>query len=294
MRPELGILRNALVLLILGSLTLVSGCSHTPERVAGPDITLDGPPPDPVRAHNVPDAVPRAEQPSRYGNPESYEVFGKTYRTLDSSVGFVQKGTASWYGRKFHGRRTSSGEPYDMYAMTAAHKELPIPCYVRVTHLENGRSVVVRVNDRGPFHADRIIDLSYAAASRLGIAETGTGPVEIRALTPGEQIPRLASADREAGAEKGASALSEPLAEANASRVTLQVGAFNDPVNATRLRDRLARKVTRPVEIREHRDSPRYRVEIGPLTADEELMAVRLLLDEMGLGDAVPVLAREL
>lgn len=132
----------------------------------------------------VPDAVPVAEPLSRYGNPEEYEVFGESYRVMDSSEGYVAEGLASWYGEEFQGRRTSSGEPFDMYLMTAAHRTLPIPTYVEVTNLENGRVAVVRVNDRGPFHSERIIDLSYVAARKLGIVGPGTAMVRVRALEP--------------------------------------------------------------------------------------------------------------
>src|SRR5210317_1823758 len=121
----------------------------------------------------VPNAVPRVEARSRGGNPSTYVVLGKRYYTLQDSKNFVERGIASWYGRKFHGRKTSNGEVYDMYTMSAAHKKLPIPTYVKVTNLENGRSVIVRVNDRGPFHENRVIDLSYAAASRIGMLGKG-------------------------------------------------------------------------------------------------------------------------
>lgn len=131
----------------------------------------------------IPDAVPRDEPASRYGNKSPYTVNGRSYQVQPSAEGYRAEGTASWYGEKFHGFMTSSMEPYDMYAMTAAHTTLPIPSYVRVTHLENGRSVVVRVNDRGPFHDGRIIDLSWAAAQKLGYADTGTAPVRIEVLT---------------------------------------------------------------------------------------------------------------
>jgi len=146
-------------------------------------LNRDSAPPN----YNIPwqeikDAVPRPVTKSKYGNPDSYEVNGKTYFVMDSAIGFQQKGIASWYGRKFHGRKTSSGEGYNMYAMTAAHKTLPIPVYVEVTNLDNGRKAIVRVNDRGPFHPGRIIDLSYAAATRLGVAQTGTAHVKIRVI----------------------------------------------------------------------------------------------------------------
>lgn len=133
---------------------------------------------------SIPDAVPVQEERSRYGNPPEYEVMGRTYRLLSTSTGYEAEGMASWYGPDFQGRRTSSGDPYDMYAMTAAHTSLPLPTYVEVTSLENGRRVVVRVNDRGPFHPDRIIDLSYVAAWKLGMIGTGTARVRVRALEP--------------------------------------------------------------------------------------------------------------
>jgi rare lipoprotein A len=132
----------------------------------------------------APGAVPRPELKSRIGNPDSYVVFGERYRVLDTSAGFVEEGIASWYGEPFHGRRTSSGETYDMHQLTAAHKHLPLPTYALVTNLENGRRIVVRVNDRGPFHGSRIIDLSYAAAKELDMIGPGTARVEVRALDP--------------------------------------------------------------------------------------------------------------
>ncbi len=133
---------------------------------------------------SIPDAVPRQESLSAYGNPPEYEVQGRTYHVLSTSEGYEAEGIASWYGPKFQGERTSSGETFDMYKMTAAHCTLPIPTYVEVTNLENGRKVVVRVNDRGPFEKDRLIDLSYVAALKLGIVASGTARVRVRALEP--------------------------------------------------------------------------------------------------------------
>lgn len=158
----------------------------SPAERPPPDFRRDGPPSEPldVDLDTISDAVPRAEPRSPYGNMAEYEVFGRTYRTLGSAAGYEEEGIASWYGEEFHGRSTSSGEPYDMYAMTAAHRTLPLPSYVEITNLENGRKVVVRVNDRGPFHENRLIDVSYAAAHRLGMLETGTARVRIRALPP--------------------------------------------------------------------------------------------------------------
>lgn len=175
-----------IVLLVLG----LVGCGSSPKRGAG----MDGPPME-GGTPNLEDAVVRAEPPSRYGNPPSYVVFGKRYYTMKSALGYRERGIASWYGTKFHGRRTSSGERYDMYRMTAAHKSLPLPTYVEVRNLQNGRTAILRVNDRGPFHEGRIIDLSYAAALKLDILRTGTGLVEVRALSPGERRGPLPAPD---------------------------------------------------------------------------------------------------
>ncbi len=144
----------------------------------------------------IPEPEVRDEPRSRFGNRSPYQVLGKSYTVLERPHGYVERGTASYYGNKFHGRRTSNQEVYDMYAFTAAHRSLPLPSYARVTNLDNGKSVVVRVNDRGPFHSNRLIDLSYAAAVKLGYRERGTANVEVRALTPGEekQVVRQAPA----------------------------------------------------------------------------------------------------
>lgn len=152
----------------------------------------DSAPDHEVDASLIPEPEVVAEPRSRYGNRSTYSVLGKKYHVLDNAKGYVEEGLASYYGKKFHGRRTSNMEVYDMYAFTAAHKSLPLPSFARVTNLDNGESVVVRVNDRGPFHKGRIIDLSYAAAVRLGITRAGTGRVEVRALLPGEAAPVLA------------------------------------------------------------------------------------------------------
>lgn len=169
----------------LGSLVILAllagGCATKAPTTAGTGRDID---PD-----SVPDAVPQVEPYSRYGNPPSYQVFGKRYSVLPSSKGFVQTGIASWYGEDFHGKRASNGETYDMYAMTAAHKELPLPTYARVTNLENGRSIVVRITDRGPFVGDRVIDLSWVAAAKLRLATKGTGLVEVRAIDPLDPDP---------------------------------------------------------------------------------------------------------
>ncbi len=235
-------------------LLLVAGCAGMPsERAPAPErppssqaqrpggyYKDDGPGdkvPDNLAA--IPDAQPRVEPLNRFAN-RPYEVFGRRYVPLASVQPFRQRGMASWYGRRFHGQKTSSGEAYDMYAMTAAHPTLPIPSYARVTRVGTGRSVVVRINDRGPFHTGRIIDLSYAAAYRLGIVQVGSGEVEVEAIVPGqaEAVQPVASAttaDNPAPPDTVARVDPSP-----ARGIFLQVGAFASRENAESLRARLA------------------------------------------------------
>ena len=218
---------------------------------------------------SVPDAVPRAEPRSRYGNPRSYVVDDKRYFTLSSARGFTERGVASWYGTKFHGRRTSSGETYDMYRMTAAHRTLPLPTYVRVRNLSTGREIVVRVNDRGPFHDDRILDLSYAAATKLGIARRGTGLVEVRALDPGSTAAAPAT-----------SALRiEP------ATIFIQAGAFRTSANASGMRAGIAVATTLPVRVRRtvYNGRAMYRVWVGPVSSVEEADRVVSALGVLGI-----------
>jgi rare lipoprotein A len=174
---------RALALPLCAAVTVgLAACFSAPPRPASPAPVATPAPEAPPPPQSVPDVVPRSEPRSRSGNPPFYDVLGKRYFVLSSNVGYVERGVASWYGPGFHKVRTSTGETYDMYGMTAAHKTLPLPAYVRVTNLQNGRSVVVRVNDRGPFVGNRIIDLSYTAASKLGMLRNGTAMVEVRSL----------------------------------------------------------------------------------------------------------------
>ena len=164
----------------------LGGCFSTRHAPPPPAAEVSPPPPvpPPPQGETIPDAVPRYEPRSIYGNPPFYDVFGKRYYVLSSSADYVERGVASWYGPGFHKVLTSTRETYDMYGMTAAHKTLPLPCYVRVTNLQNGRSIVVRVNDRGPFVGNRIIDLSYTAAAKLDMLRNGTAMVEVRTVGP--------------------------------------------------------------------------------------------------------------
>jgi len=208
--------------------------------------------------HEIPDAIPVPVKQSRYGNPDSYEVLGKTYHVRESADGFVQKGIASWYGNKFHGRRTSSGEEYDMYAMTAAHKTLPIPVYVEVLNHDNGRKAIVKVNDRGPFHEGRIIDLSYAAATKLGVSQTGIANVTIRVVQSEDDDVQQQSQTFVESAEGGS------------DKLYIQVAAYNTEENALQQLGQLQGEGFSDVRL--HIESKKtktvYRVRIGPLPTE--------------------------
>jgi rare lipoprotein A len=247
----------------------------------------DGPHARPrVDVSQVPDAVPRHE-PANARNAQPYKVFGVSYRPLTTASGYRERGVASWYGKKFHGRKTSNGETYDMYAMTAAHKTLPLPSYARVRNLNNGRSVIVRVNDRGPFLDNRLIDLSYAAAHRLGILGTGTGIVEVEGLVAGEPATRTAArAPESPGVIATAHAATAP-------RLYLQAGAFTVRANADALRIRLAEADLKPVQVEPAQVDgvPLYRVRVGPVTSVEE--SDRLLARLRAEGVAAPAVVVE-
>jgi len=228
-----------------------------------------------VDTTRVPDATPQHEPRSTYGNPRHYKVRGQRYYVLNSSRNYSQRGTASWYGTKFHGHRTSSGEPYNMYAMTAAHKTLPLPTYVRVTNLDNNRSVVVKVNDRGPFVAGRIIDLSYVAAKKLGMTIAGTANVEVTAIHPNQTQKTVRN-----NVTKPAPATNT----ANNSNLYLQVGLFDDRQNAEQLKQRLKNLPIPTIKVTTDRSNkqPRYRVRVGPLQDDREAHRVIELLSQNG------------
>ena len=252
------------------------------------------PPPPPIAPpETVQDIVPRVEPRSRYGNPPFYEVFGKRYYVLSSSADYVERGVASWYGPGFHKIRTSTGETYDMYGMTAAHKTLPLPAYVRVTNLQNGRSVVVRVNDRGPFVGNRIIDLSYTAASRLDMLRNGTAMVEVRALTPGAATPAAipvtaAPSATPSTATNAVPAAATPAAPAPRAALFIQAGAFADPANAERLAARLRGGTYGTIFVRDDLIAGRrmYRVRIGPVADVPAFDRLVAALEGAGVHDA--------
>lgn len=233
----------------------------------------DGEPDGPARdVSKLPEPVPKVEPLSRYGNKSPYAVNGKTYRVLADARGYDERGLASWYGNKFHGYLTSSMERYDMYKFTAASKVLPLPTYARVTNLENGKSVIVRVNDRGPFVSNRIIDLSYAAAVRIGIWPKGTGMVEVQAIDP--RHPR-------------AELKKPPVVPVDAAGhgIWLQVGAYSDRSNAREVAARLRRARLAPVQVTAVDVSGRRytRVRLGPLKSAAEADRVSAAVQRLGL-----------
>jgi rare lipoprotein A len=209
----------------------------------------DGPPLLDFSAKNIEDATPKQEKLSKYGNPATYTVFGKEYKVLKSAINFKQTGIASWYGTKFNGKLTSNRERYNMLAMTAAHKTLPLPCYVRVTRTDNGKSIVVRVNDRGPFVNNRIIDLSYAGAKKLGMLKYGTAPVTISAINFGDYW--------------------------------LQTGAFTTKANAKKQQLLINESININAEITHPNNL--YKVKIGPFETDEQLANIQQQLATFGI-----------
>lgn len=207
---------------------------------------------------------PANEPLSRYGNPDSYHVNGRKYDVMRTASGYKTRGMASWYGTKFHSRRTSSGDDYDMYAMTAAHKTLPLPSYVRVKNLSNGREAIVKVNDRGPFHGNRVIDLSYAAATKLGLLPKGTAPVEIEALTV--KTPR----------------------GQHVAYYYVQAGAFSSQALANALRDKLAKLTPSPVFIENYQR--RYIVRVGPFANKSMTESLKMRLAANGVNGSFSLL----
>ena len=261
-------------ILIMGAAaaTLVlAGCSSSPSaqpKTAPSTVTTksggyyldDGPEATPPpKLESIPDAVPRQDPLHRFAN-RTYVVLGNAYTPQTERRAYSQEGLASWYGRRFHGKKTASGEPYDMYGMTAAHPTLPIPSYVRVTSLVNGRSVVVRINDRGPFHRNRLIDLSYAAAHKLGYLGQGVARVRVESIDPATAgIPEKASVDG----------------------LFLQVGAFGQPENAQKLLQRIKRELgLDDARIQVVLIGTLHRVQIGPYASEEDARADRAQMRE--------------
>lgn len=242
--------------------TLISGfltaCGSAPPK---PGSDADGPSAVVLDPAQIRDATPRPEPRARYGNHSPYEVLGKRYTVMDSGAGYTERGIASWYGSKFHGRKTSSGEPYDMHLATAAHRSLPLPTYAEVINLDNGRKVIVKVNDRGPFHPDRIIDLSYAAAIKLDMAAAGTARVEVRAISFDEPLPV------------------QPAVKV-AEGTFLQVGAFGERGAAEQLAGKMMQEHLQPVSVQQ--GGGLYKVWVGPYRNETDIELTTARLIELG------------
>ncbi len=259
----------------------------------GSNKSNDGPPRSGSTTNLPGNAVPKPEPKSRYGNMAQYEVMGKTYRTMDSAVGYRERGVASWYGKKFHGRLTSSREPYDMYQMTAAHKSLPLPTYVRVRNLSNNREIIVRVNDRGPFVNNRIIDLSYSAALKLDMVQAGTALVEVEAIT--FESPRASAPVRNtpppttsAPPPQPAPSTPQPAPEPKTNTVYAQVGAFGSRENADKRLQLVRSGGIGTGSVYEDRSGSAvlYRVRIGPIRSVEQYDLLVEELDKLGITDS--------
>ena len=260
-------------------LLLINACStHKPDDIkdSAPNEVRDW--------HNIPDAIPKPEPRARYGNHSPYVVFGQKYHVLPSSKGYQETGIASWYGKKFAGRPTSSQEPYDPYAMTAAHKSLPLPTYVRVTNLDNNKSIVVRVNDRGPFHEDRIIDLSYAAAHKLEYANHGTARVRVEAI----DMSTLPSAS----SPTPLSTPSQPSKPSQSYRLFLQAGAFKEYTTAQSLKHQLSSFTEAPIKIDSNQNGQQlHRVKIGPFPSAQHALQAQQRIQNSQL--AKPMLIKQ-
>jgi len=259
---------------------LLAACGGTPKKPDAPQVSPkyyadDGPPEKvPDNLAEIPDAVPRDEPFHKFAN-RPYTVFGQTYVPVVSKEPTKERGLASWYGRKFHGQKTSSGEIYDMFAMTAAHKTLPIPSYAKVTNLKTGQSVVVRVNDRGPFHTGRIIDLSYAAAARIGIASAGSGMVEVERVFGPVETETVAAVAPPVPPPAPAPVVKTPVVARESTGMWLQLGAFSSMEGAEAFRTHVMGQLTwlnEPIEI-ESRDGLN-RVRLGPYKNLEEAAAI--------------------
>ena len=266
---------------------LLAGCSGSGNKSSSRySISQDRGPDDQVDLSQVADAIPRVEPRSRGGNKSPYQVWGKQYYVMPSSEGYSQKGTASWYGKKFHGHQTSNGEIYDMYGMSAAHKALPLPSYVRVTNLDNRRSVIVRVNDRGPFHGSRLIDLSYAAAYKLDMLKKGTARVEVEAINPRSYSVTQLVTEVQPG-------LGAPVKDASMSQVAnslkqyIQVGAYSSWTAAQSVKTQLESLGNGlKVLIRKREGTnPLYRVQMGPVETSKPLEEVFSALRAAGFAD---------
>jgi rare lipoprotein A len=301
----LSLIRILTWLSVLFAVVLLNGCSHTSRKDGPPDFYVD--------ETKIPNAVPKLEALSKYGNMNHYTVFGKRYYVMKSSRNYEEQGVASWYGTKFHTHHTSNGERYNMLAMTAAHKTLPLPTYVEVTNLKNGKKIIVKVNDRGPFESNRLIDLSYVAAKKLGMIGHGTTHVDVKAIDPRDALaqPELwaknkapvsapaydhsmdhylsnnyaeSKANRPDAAPKhlvSYASIKKPVQSYVDATLYLQVGAFHTKSHAEKLRKKLVALLGKPATI--NPSSKLYRVQVGPFKDIASADRASLRLKSVGL-----------
>lgn len=301
---SLFLLRN--LVLVMAVVGLLNACSSptqskrqdpsSPDKPASSSERYQGKPTDwgpdkEIDMSHVPDAVPRYETRTIAGNKNPYTVLGKTYYLMDDERAYTERGKASWYGFKFNGERTSNGELYDMFAMTGAHKTLPIPSYVRVTNLDNNRNVIVRINDRGPFHDGRIIDLSYAAAQRLGITQMGTGNVAVEIVVPeSDPRPPLRKRKKELAAkEAGIVTAADVSNTGDSSKLPegtyLQIAAFSSEKSAQQFVAGVGTAVTYPILISATKvPSTLYRVRVGPFKDAQSVQIAREQLQKIDIS----------
>jgi len=265
---------NGILLMLFA---LLSGCAQISHKDGPPDFYVD--------ETKVPDAVPQQEALSKYGNYHRYVVWGKVYHTLPTAKNYEERGIASWYGTKFHKHHTSSGERYDMLAMTAAHKTLPLPTYVQVTNLKNGRKVIVKVNDRGPFESNRLIDLSYVAAKKLGMLGHGTTYVDVKAIDPNQYAMHMANPS----VPMFADAHHFHRSHHQKYPMYLQVGTFVSLNYAESVQHRLSKVIAPPVKValQTHKHSHFYRVQIGPIKNMETANRINATLKSAGFEGKV-------
>lgn len=279
----LGVQRLRVWFVVGTFLLFVSACSQRKSDLYMPHVKDSGPGKH-VDVSSIPEPTPRHEPRTIAGNKSPYKILGKTYHIMTSPEGYTETGVASWYGKKFHGRKTSNGELYDMFAMTAAHKTLPIPSYVRVTNTANQKSVIVRVNDRGPFHGGRIIDLSYAAARKLGYANMGTATVKVEYIDPSTVTTQ--PAPQTAAPAPAIKTAHSSAGYAIPKNTYLQVGAFKDVQTATELQRRLSGMTQYPVNVSQSGGKTSwFRVRVGPLRDNFDLMQLRQAIIEAALPE---------
>ena len=283
------VLRISIVLPVL--LAVVS-CSSAPEQTPeSPNkgrysISQDRAPTQIVDLSIIPEVIPQPINRTMAGNRSPYTVLGKSYQVLPTEEGYNESGVASWYGEKFHGHKTSNGEVFDMYQVSAAHKSLPIPSFLRVTNLDNNRSIVVRVNDRGPFHGDRVIDLSYAAALKLGYADRGTARVQLESI-----VANGAFRDRGVSATTSAAG-NENLRVSSASSKYIQVGAFSELSTAQEVSTKVEEITSLPVFIRTvniSKSRTLHRVRVGPISNSGQIQRVSESVVAANLGSPYTV-----